>query len=671
MRYILLSIIIFIFTFAAPAAGQENYIPTPENMKSRQEFSQARFGIFIHWGIYSMLGDGEWVMHNKNINCKEYEKLAGGFYPSKFDAAEWVSAIKLSGAKYICITSRHHDGFSIFKTAASSYNSVDATPFGRDILAEIAQECHKQGVRLHIYYSHIDWGREDYYPVGRTGRGTGRTGIFDGKQLPQIDSSVFRTNWAYENYLKFMDTQLTELLTNYGPVGAIWFDGLWDRDEQENGLNAETWNLANQYALIHKLQPGCLVGNNHHMDPFPGEDIQIFERDIPGQNLYGYSEQAISTVLPLETCQTMNRSWGYRVTDTTYKSEEFLIKYLVQTAAKGANLLLNIGPRPDGTLPDKAIARLKAIGEWMEKYGETIYGTTAGIVPEQPWGVSTKKGHRNFLHVFQDTSSIFVPLADTGILECKAFADGSPVKFSKREGGIEIDLSGGLEEDGGIRVVELVYPAVDRKALESSVKSFLERYPKATLQDVYKNNFQDVYGPAHIMADREGVIAYLERELKKMKLEGAGPVKAKQLSEVNFAGRADTSGKMPVQQKRDASYYYTPCGWRNNYYQVSLEVVSDGLVPIGTFADAFIAGGGEEPKVTEEWLQEWTLIKKAVKRVAPGIEGYRSDDAKITALIKEGKFVVHHSTQYGEAYKPHYRIMRRDIFEASILPLIK
>ena len=653
---------------AQTLSAQENYRPTPQNMESRREFAQARFGIFIHWGLYSMLGDGEWIMHNKNINHKEYETLAGAFYPSKFNAAEWVSAIKSSGAKYICITSRHHDGFSLFKTAASGYNSVDATPFGRDILAEIAAECHKQGMRLHFYYSHLDWGREDYYPVGRTGRGTGRTGYFEGKKLPQIDSAVFQTNWAYENYLKFMDTQLTELLTNYGKIGAIWFDGVWDRDKQENGLKAETWNLANQYSLIHKLQPGCLVGNNHHMDPFPGEDIQIFERDIPGQNLYGYSEQAISTVLPLETCQTMNRSWGYRVTDTTYKSEEFLIKYLVQTAAKGANLLLNIGPRPDGTLPDKSLQRLEAMGKWLGKYGETIYGTSAGIVPEQSWGVSTRKGHRNFLHVFKDTASIFVPLENTDIVECKEYIGGKELKCKKVKGGMEIILNPGMVRDGGIAVVEFSYPAVDGSALETSVAAFLERYPKATLQDVYKNSFQDYYGPAHIMASRDNVIAYLRRELKKMELEKAPPMKIR----LHSAAAGKSSDTVGLQGgKVDPVHYYTPCGWRHNYYQVSLEMIADGLISVEDFADAFLAGGGEEPQVTEAWLEEWKLIKKAVKKVAPKMEGFKEDDARITSLIKEGKYVVHHSGSFNLAYKPHYRIMRRDVFEAVILPLIK
>ena len=632
--------------------AQQGYVPSPQNMESRREFAEARFGIFIHWGIYSMLGDGEWVMHNKNINYKEYEKLAGGFYPSRFNAAGWVSAIKASGAKYICITSRHHDGFSIFRTEASPYNSVDATPFKMDILAEIAQECHNQGIRLHFYYSHIDWGREDYYPVGRTGHGTGRTGWFEGKKLPQLDSSVFQTNWAYENYLKFMDTQLTELLTNYGPVGAIWFDGLWDRDKQENGLEAETWNLANQYSLIHKLQPGCLVGNNHHMDPFPGEDIQIFERDIPGQNLYGYSEQAISTVLPLETCQTMNRSWGYRVTDTTYKSEEFLIKYLVQTAAKGANLLLNIGPRPDGTLPDESLSRLAAIGKWMDKYGQTIYGTTAGIVPEQPWGVSTRKGHRNFLHIFKDTLELFVPLQDTSIEECVEYASGVPVKYRKVKDGLIISLNPDMAVDGGIRVVEIKYPAVDEDALEESVATFLQRYPKATLQDVYKNSFQDWFGPAHIMGSRENVVKYLESELRQMEQEASA------------VGNGDAGNELSGEK------YYTPCGWRNNYFQVSLDVVKDGLLTVDEFADAFMAAGGAAPQVTDEWMQEWEMIRKAVKKVSPKMAGFKKDDANITALIKEGKYVVHHSGQYEGAYKPHYRIIRRDIFEAHILPRI-
>ena len=319
------------------------YEPTPEILKARSEFQDNKFGIFIHWGVYSMIAQGEWVLNARGLDIDEYEHLPAGFYPSNFNAAEWVAAVKACGAKYICITSRHHDGFSMFHTQQSNYNIVDATPFGRDILKELADECHKQGIRLHLYYSHIDWFRPDY-PVGRTGLTTGRD---------------LAPDW--DGYYHFMNQQLTELLTNYGPIGAIWFDGLWDKDQQP-GFD---WQLEEQYKMIHELQPSCLIANNHHITPYPGEDIQIFERDLPGQNTAGLSGQDISA-LPLETCQTMNGMWGYKIQDRNYKSTEELIHLLVRAAGMNGNLLLNVGPRADGAFPDQAVERMYEIGEWMK-----------------------------------------------------------------------------------------------------------------------------------------------------------------------------------------------------------------------------------------------------------------------------------------------------------------
>lgn len=368
-----------------------SYVPAEENLKARQEFADSKLGIFIHWGIYSMFAQGEWYMTNANIDHREYAKAASAFYPIRFNAQEWVSAIKAAGAKYICFTSRHHDGFSMWDTEQSTYNIVDATPFGRDVIKELADECHRQGIKLHFYYSHIDWTREDY-PHGRTGRGTGK----DPK----------KADWP--SYYAFMNRQLTELLTNYGEVGAIWFDGVWDHDQDTVPFD---WQLEEQYALIHRLQPACLVGNNHHQAPVEGEDIQIFERDLPGENKAGLSGQAISR-LPLETCQTMNGMWGYKIIDQNYKSPETLIRYLVSTSGKGANLLLNIGPQPNGELPAAALDRLKAIGEWTTRYGETIYGTTAGDIAAQEWGVTTRKGNRLFIHIFDlDAKELFLPLS--------------------------------------------------------------------------------------------------------------------------------------------------------------------------------------------------------------------------------------------------------------------
>ena len=419
MKTSFLALALLCASLALPVRAQ-SYTPTEENLKSRQEFRDARFGIFLHWGLYAMLATGEWTMTNHNLNYKEYAKLAGGFYPSKFNAAEWVAAIKASGAKYICFTSRHHEGFSMFDTKYSDYNVVDATPFGRDVLKELADECHKQDIRLHLYYSHIDWYREDC-PWGRTGRGTGRPN-------PNGD-------WA--SYYRFMNNQLTELLTNYGPIGAIWFDGWWDQD-QNPGFD---WQLPGQYELIHKLQPACLVGNNHHQVPFEGEDIQIFERDLPGENKAGLSGQDISS-LPLETCETMNGMWGYKITDQNYKSTKTLIHYLVKAAGKDANLLMNIGPQPDGCLPEVALERLKEIGEWMKTYGETIYGTRGGCVAPHPWGVTTQKGDRLFVHILDlQDKALFLPLEDRKVKRAMDFASRQAVKFKRVDGGVVLQFA--------------------------------------------------------------------------------------------------------------------------------------------------------------------------------------------------------------------------------------
>nr|WP_295936685.1 alpha-L-fucosidase [uncultured Alistipes sp.] len=404
----------------ACAYAQPGYRPAAENLASRQQFADARLGIFLHWGLYAMLGQGEWVMTTQNLNYREYEKLAGGFFPARFDADAWVSAFREAGARYICFTTRHHDGFSMFRTAQSPYNVVDATPFGRDVVKELADACHRQGLRVHFYYSLIDWWREDA-PRGRTGLGTGRP---DGKE----DADA---------YFDFMKAQLTELLTQYGEVGAIWFDGVWDQDANP-GFD---WRLGELYGLIHKLQPGCLIVNNHHLAPFEGEDVQAFERDLPGENTAGYSGQEISR-LPLETCQTMNGSWGYRITDRNYKSAETLIRYLAGAAGRGANLLLNIGPQADGELPTAALERLAQIGTWLEENGETIYGTQAGPVGPRSWGVTTRRGGKIYVHILDwPDDELFVPIQGERIRSAVQFTNKRKLPFSQDEAGVLLRLA--------------------------------------------------------------------------------------------------------------------------------------------------------------------------------------------------------------------------------------
>ena len=398
------------------------YVPSAENIEARKLFDGFRFGIFLHWGIYSEFAQGEWYLNTGKLNKDEYAKAASCFYPIRFNASEWVKALKASGAKYITFTSRHHDGFSMYKTHENDYNIVDATPFGRDVLKELSEACQQEGIQLHLYYSILDWIREDY-PLGRTGHDTGRT---------------LKPN--YDSYYQFMKNQVRELLTNYPNVAALWFDGYWDHDQDTIPFN---WRMEEFYRYIHQLKPSCLIGNNHHITPIEGEDFQMFERDLPGENKAGFSEGQEISKLPLEMCQTMNGMWGYKVADQNYKSVDELVTLIIRAAAKGCNLLLNIGPQPNGELPALALDRLQGIGKWMDSYGETIYGTQRGI-DDATWGVTTKKGNTTYIHVLDKTCTQLDYAMDKRPKQVKDFLTGNVIKckYDKKKKCVMIPLEG-------------------------------------------------------------------------------------------------------------------------------------------------------------------------------------------------------------------------------------
>ncbi len=409
---------------AGTLSAQQGYRPTEENLQNREWFLDAKYGLFVHWGVYSIMGGGgdggiaEWIMERKNIPVKQYEKLPGFFYPVDFDPAEWVAMVKKAGMRYITITSKHHDGFAMYDSKVSDYNIVDATPYGKDVIGMLKKECDRQGIRLFFYHSQLDWHHPDYFPTGRTGNDIpGRTKAGD-----------------WNAYIDYMNTQLSELLTQYGEIGGIWFDGMWDKPDAE-------WRLGETYSLIHELQPGALIGSNHHKMPFPGEDFMMFERDLPGENSMGFNNTEISGEVPLEMCETMNGSWGFNIIDQNYKSVERLVHTMIRAAGYGANFLLNTGPMPNGRIQPENVDTLMAIGSWLEAYGETYYGTRKGPVGPQEWGATVSKGNTVYVHILDhEGGTIQLEGFNPKLASAIFFDDGSEVDVKRNKEGMVLNI---------------------------------------------------------------------------------------------------------------------------------------------------------------------------------------------------------------------------------------
>ncbi|HTT24526.1 MAG TPA: alpha-L-fucosidase [Candidatus Sulfotelmatobacter sp.] len=417
--------VVLLLSFGRPSAAQSTHQPSPENLQARREFQDMKFGMFIHWGVYSVLGNGEWIFHERHLKLDEYNRLPAFFDPEKFDAQAWVSLAKAAGMKYITITSRHHDGFAMFDSKVSDWNIVARTPYKKDPLKLLSDECHRQGIKLFFYYSQLDWHNPDYFPRGRTDWDNGRPAHGD-----------------WNTYLDaYMDGQLTELLTNYGPIGGIWFDGMWDKP------NAD-WHLDKTYALIHRLQPAALIIPNHHQTPRPGEDVQTFERDLPGQNTAGFNTKYIATDIPLESSDTLNGSWGFNIGDSDYKSVAEIERRLIRAAGNNSNLLLNIGPYPNGEIAPQFVTRLQAVGEWLAKYGDSIYGTRGGPIPPGDWGVTTQKEDKIYVHVLNWSAPMLaLPPIPTKIASAQSLADHASVTFTQSADGLVLKLPSARENE--------------------------------------------------------------------------------------------------------------------------------------------------------------------------------------------------------------------------------
>ncbi len=371
----------------------KNYLNESQSVKEERMawWEEAKFGMFIHWGLYAVPageykgekveGIGEWIMNTLLIPINEYEQFATQFNPTQFDADEWVSIAKAAGMKYIVITSKHHDGFCLWDTKQTDYNIMDATPFKRDILKELAEACEKEDIKLCFYYSIMDWHHPDAQAIFEPEYNQGRKSE--------------KVNPDFDRYLeKFMKPQLKELLTNYGDIGVLWFDGEWIPDyTSEMGKDV--------YNYLRNIKPDLII-NNRVDKGRQGMEGMDAEGDFAGD--FGTPEKQIpATGMPgtkWESCLTMNDTWGYKHFDDNWKSSKTLIHNLVDVASKGGNLLLNVGPTAEGTIPGPSIERLQDMGKWLKINGEAIYGVRPSPVESPAWGKYTTKDNHIYAHVF-------------------------------------------------------------------------------------------------------------------------------------------------------------------------------------------------------------------------------------------------------------------------------
>ena len=431
---LLVAMLVSLAAATAPATAEDLWKETPAQRDARMAWwRDARFGMFIHWGLYAIpagewngkpiKGIGEWIMDRANIPQADYEKLAGQFNPVKFDAAEWVRIAKDAGVKYIVITSKHHDGFCLFDTAATDYSVVKASPYGKDLLMQLSNECRKQGIKFCTYYSIMDWHHPAQY------RGSDEhynpTKVHEGRK---------------REYLDFMKKQLKELLDTCNPE-VLWFDGEWPGwYTEEDGRDV--------YNYLRTLKPELIVNNRVGKGRHGMEGLSKGDREYVGD--FGTPEQQIPATglagVDWESCMTMNETWGFKKDDHNWKPVQKLVRNIIDTASKGGNYLLNVGPTAEGEIPAPSVERLEGIGKWMKANGESIYGTQASPFAETPWGRCTQKAledgkTRLYLHVFHwpDDAKLVVPVKDK-VVGAKLLACGTKLETKSGDGLVEISL---------------------------------------------------------------------------------------------------------------------------------------------------------------------------------------------------------------------------------------
>ena len=407
------------FLLAGQQSSAGNYLKeSQQELEARlQWWREARFGMFIHWGPVSLKGTeigwsrgGERRGRNGTgtIDVEVYDNLYKQFNPIKFDADEWVQLAKDAGMKYLVFTAKHHDGFSMFDSKLTEYK-ITNSPFKRDVVKELSCACHKTGLKLGFYYSPVDW----YHPDYRTER--------------------------HDHYIEFLHGQIRELCSNYGKVDIIWFDGL--------GGKAEDWDSENMFRIIRSLQPHAIISNRAGL---PGD------HDTPEQRIGRFQ-----TERAWETCMTLGRQWAWKP-DDQIKSFQQCIHTLVRVVGGDGNFLFNVGPMPDGQIEPRQADRLREMGKWLSKYGQSIYAARGGPFKPGQWGASTHRDNQIYLHILNwKGESLTLPVIDRNIVR-SSLLTGGKADIKKSQDGITVSVANEYQQEiATIVVLELDGPASD------------------------------------------------------------------------------------------------------------------------------------------------------------------------------------------------------------------
>ena len=390
-----------------------------EERKKRVDwYQEARFGMFIHWGLYAIPARGEWVRSTEKIPKEEYETFMDEFYAKEYDPRKWAKAAKKAGMKYAVLTAKHHDGFCLYDSAYTDFKSTNA-PCKRDLVKEFLEAFREEGIKVGLYFSIIDWRHPDYPHYGD---------MFH----PMRENEEFKgAEHDFENYLTYMHAQVRELLTNYGHLDLMWFD--FSYGEMKN----EKWKAEELMTMVRSIQPHIITDNRlegsaeDHGSIGTGNptiyagDFASPEQMIPPKGLYNEEGEAI----PWEACITLNNNWGYHAHDKHYKSAKLVIRTLIECVSKNGNLILNVGPDAKGRIPKESLEILEEVGEWISDNGNSIYGCGISKYEKPEWGRFTQNGNKLYAHILEEQVGA-ICLSDMAgkIQKMRLLKDGTQIK---------------------------------------------------------------------------------------------------------------------------------------------------------------------------------------------------------------------------------------------------